>query len=246
MGNRGDLHVAMTQGSRDMQVSIETPNGSVTLPDLSGLANVNSYDHDTKTCRTSSNRYNPGNCANSTPSASRAYVQTYDSWYLNHYASLVSYLDQLNATGDYNKGAEVSASCSLWASTSLQNLGVYRDWIANMQGKLNKENRCCRDRTGSGNFANGVVPNIDELEGKLLAFESTMTAYKFGFDGLPPPAPDPNVDPNLPEPNVGPNTEGNGGKSNGQDSGDLRKFLIAGGGVLVLLTVIVIFARRRK
>lgn len=231
-----------------MEVSIETNQGSVTLPDLSGLANVNSYSHDTRTCRTSSSRYNPGNCANSTPSASRAYVQTYDSWYLNHYASLVNYLDQLNAVGDYTKGAEVSASCSLWASESLQKLGIYRDWIANMQGKLNKENRCCRDRTGSGNFANGVVPNIDELEGKLLAFESTMTAYKFGFDGLPPPAPDPNVDPDLPDPNVGPNA-GNGQpgtRSDDAGSGDLQKFLIAGGAVLVLLTVIVIFARRRK
>ena len=231
---------------------IETPSGNIELPDLSNLALVNDYDHDTKTCNKNSDRYNGGNCWNVNP---QPYLNSWNDWKLSQYGALIDYYALLDSQQNYTKGEEVALQCVAWANDSLADLEIHTAWINNMQTKINKENRCCVDRIGGNNFNNAVDPVQDALRAELQGFKSEMEQYVYAFQGTVPPEYGGEEDGGGGSggsgggggntPNIGPNSSGGGGGGN-DDSGDLNKFLMYAGGVLVLLVVIVIFMRRRK
>ena len=231
------------EGSGDTnRVVIDTPQGEVTMPDLSGLSLVNDYDHDCKTCNPDKRKYNPGNCWNVDP---QPYLNSWNEWDLSQKSTLILYLNSLDAQGNYSKGEEVALEVSAWASEALADLDIHIAWVNNMQNlsNWNKENRCCVDRTGGNNFANGVDPKQDELKAKLQSFKDLIdNGYVRGFQGV---APDTWNGEDVTPPQVGPGASPSGGGTSPGDTGDLKKFLLAGGAVLVLLTVIVIFARRK-
>ena len=231
-----------TEGSGDTNiVVIDTPQGEVTMPDLSSLSLVNDYDHDTKTCDTDKPKYNPGNCWNVDP---QPYLNSWNEWDLSQKATLISYLNSLDAQGNYSKGEEVALEVSAWASEALADLDIHIAWVNDMKGNWwSKERRCCVDNTGGNNFANAVIPKQDELKAKLQSFKDLIdNGYVRGFQGV---APDTWNGEDVTPPQVGPGASQTGGGTPPADTGDLKKFLLAGGAVLVLLTVIVIFARRK-
>jgi len=237
-----DFSKISTEGSGDTnRVVIDTPQGEVTMPDLSGLSLVNDYDHDCKTCNPDKPKYNPGNCWNVDP---QPYLNSWDEWDLSQKATLIFYLNSLDVQGKYSKGEEVALEVSAWASQALADLDIHIAWVNDMQGnKLSKENRCCVDFWGDNNFANRIDPKQDELKAKLKGFKDLIdNGYVRAFQGV---TPDSWNGEDVTPPQVGPGASQTGGGTSPADTGDLKKFLLAGGAVLVLLTVIVIFARRK-
>ena len=233
-------NLQVSDGEVNTSTVIETSQGNVTLPDLSGLTQINDEDHDTKTCNTDSNRYNEGNCWNAGSSGIGAYLNSWNEWKISQRAMLINHLNYLDGQGNYSKGEEVALECYAWAVQALEDLEVYEGWTSNMKSKWNLENRCCVPRTGTQNFNNGVVPKQDSLKSSIQTFRDDMQAFVYGFQGVAPQDEGDGEDYN---PNVGP---GANEDNPAQDDGDLKKLLIGGGIFMLVITVLVIFARRKK
>jgi len=227
---------------------------AVNFPDLSNLDIRNPNEYDCKRCGLDHHNSEPGQCWNV---SAQPYLNTYNTWINTGYSQLINEFQQYQQQGNYSAGSQLANSAFNWAQQSLSALQVHIGWIQHMKSNWTLDRRCCVSRTGGDNFNNQYIPVQDELKAKLEAFRDEMQEYIFQFQGVPPSdavtATGQEDEQGGYTSQFGSGTSGNqfGEQATSQqqagadDSANLTKFLIAGGVVLVVLTGLVFFLRRK-
>lgn len=240
----------MFQGLQN-QVANQVQNRNTAYPDLSGLAIRNPNEYDTKRCGLDHHKCEPGECWNV---SAQPYLNSFNQFLTSGYASVIGQLDNASATGNYGQGEQIALQGYEWAVNALDDLSVHEGWIQHMKSNISLDRRCCVSRTGGDNFNNGYVPVQQELRAKLQAYRDEMQGYVYQFQGVAPPSATgqtgqedegytSQVQPGS-QNNFGPGSSQEQ-QQQAQDSANLSKFLIAGGVVLVVLTGLVFFLRKR-